>query len=160
MGAGPGDESLTDSKSHSIFVQAYYENLDILREYVGHIATECGMPPKDVYAVQMAVDEACTNIIEHAYGGECDKSIDLYCEVTPEALIIRIHDHGEPFNPLDVPQPNFNAPIEERDNGGLGLFLMRELMDEIHFSFIPGEEISDNTLTMIKRIKKPNKREA
>lgn len=153
MGAGFVNQSAADSQSHSLIVQAYYDNLDILRDYIGRIAENCGMSLKDVYAVQLAVDEACTNIIEHAYGGESDNSIDLYCDVTPEALIIRLHDHGEPFNPLDVAQPNFEAPIEERDNGGLGLYLMRQLMDEIHFSFLPGEAVSDNTLTMIKKRK-------
>jgi serine/threonine-protein kinase RsbW len=153
MGVKPTEESFTNSKMHSLIVQAYYENLDILREYIGKIAADYGMSPKDVYAVQMAVDEACTNIIEHAYGGECDKSIDLYCQETPQALIITLHDHGVPFNPLEVPQPDFDAPLEERDNGGLGLYLMRQLMDEIRFTFIPGSAISDNTLTMIKRRK-------
>jgi anti-sigma regulatory factor (Ser/Thr protein kinase) len=147
------DQSAADSQSHSLIVQAYYDNLDIVRDYIGRIAEDCGMSLKDIYAVQLAVDEACTNVIEHAYGGECDKSIDLYCEVTPEALIIRLHDHGEPFNPLEVPQPNFEVPIEQRDNGGLGLYLMRQLMDEIQFSFIPGEAVCDNTLTMIKKRK-------
>ena len=147
------DQPAADSQSHSLIVQAYYDNLDIVRDYIGRIAEDCGLSLKDTYAVQLAVDEACTNVIEHAYGGECDKSIELYCEVTPEALIIRLHDHGEPFNPLDVPQPNFEAPIEERDNGGLGLYLMRQLMDEIRFSFLPGEAVSDNTLTMIKKRK-------
>jgi len=153
MDAKPKDEAAAGYQLHSLIVQAYYANLDILRDYIGRIAENCGMSAKDIYGVQLAVDEACTNIIEHAYGGECDKSIELYCEVTPEALIIRLHDHGEPFNPLEVAQPNFEAPIEERDNGGLGLYLMRRLMDEIHFSFNPGEAISDNTLTMIKRRK-------
>jgi serine/threonine-protein kinase RsbW len=152
MSSGPVGEA-TDSQSHSLIVQAYYDNLDILRAYIGQIAEDCGMSARDIYAIQLSIDEACTNIIEHAYGGECDKSIDLYCEVTSEALIIRLHDHGEPFNPLDVPEPNFDAPIEERDNGGLGLYLMRQLMDEIHFSFLPGEALSDNTLTMIKKRK-------
>jgi serine/threonine-protein kinase RsbW len=153
MGVKPPDEPFTDSKMHSLIVQAYYENLDILREYIGKIAIDCDMSPKDVYAVQMAVDEACTNIIEHSYGGECDKSIDLYCQETPQALIIKLHDHGTPFNPLEVPQPDFDVPLEERDNGGLGLYLMRQLMDEISFTFIPGSEICDNTLTMVKRRK-------
>jgi serine/threonine-protein kinase RsbW len=153
MGVKTPDESFTDSRMHSLIVHAYYENLDILREYIGRIAIDYGMSPKDVYAVQMAVDEACTNIIEHAYGGESDKSIDLYCQETPEALVITLHDHGTPFNPLEVPQPDFDAPLEERDNGGLGLYLMRQLMDEIHFTFIPGSLISDNTLTMVKRRK-------
>jgi serine/threonine-protein kinase RsbW len=150
MGGESLDEPLTNSQEHYLSVQAYYDNLDILREYVGRIAADCGMSPKDIYSVELAVDEASTNIIEHAYGGECPKTIDLYCQVTPQALTIILHDHGEPFNPLEVPEPDFDAPLEERDNGGLGLFLMRKLMDEIHFAFVLGSEISDNTLTMVK----------
>jgi len=142
---------IEESKTYCLTVAARYENLNSVREFVGWIAEQIGMAPKSVFAVQMAADEACTNIIEHAYGGEGDYPIECFCQVTPQALVIRLHDHGEPFNPLEVAEPDLTVSLEERDNGGLGLFLMRKLMDEVSFTFRPSDLPSDNILTMVKR---------
>lgn len=144
-------DPVEESTVYCLTISAHYENLNAVREFVGWIASGCGMSEKSVYAVQMASDEACTNIIEHAYGGESNEKIDCFCQVTPQALVITVHDHGEPFNPLEVEEPDFNASLEERDNGGLGLFLMRKLMDEVQFTFKPSSQPSDNILTMVKR---------
>jgi serine/threonine-protein kinase RsbW len=68
-------------------------------------------------------------------------------------LTIQIIDCGERFNPLEVPEPDLNASLEERDAGGLGLFFMRKLMDEVRFSFdqaVNAEDTGCNVLTMVK----------
>lgn len=96
--------------------------------------------------MRMAVDEACSNIIEHAYGGEDRGDINLRCQKLPSRLKVTIKDHGEPFNPALVAEPDIHAPLEERDSGGLGLFLMRQLMDEVTFEFSP----KGNVLVMVK----------
>jgi serine/threonine-protein kinase RsbW len=95
----------------------------------------------------MAVDEACTNIIEHAYGGEGRGDIECTCQIDSDGLTVRLCDHGRPFDPSSVPEPDINAGLEERREGGLGLFLIRKLMDEVHFEFTPE---SGNVLTMVK----------
>jgi serine/threonine-protein kinase RsbW len=95
----------------------------------------------------MAVDEACTNIIEHAYGGEGRGDIECTCQIESDRLIVRLCDHGRPFDPSSVPEPDINASLEERTEGGLGLFLIRKLMDEVHFEFTAE---SGNVLTMVK----------
>lgn len=132
---------------------AQFESLDSIRDFVGKAAEDFGFNGKDVYAVQMAVDEACSNIIEHAYGGECQDKIECTCLLDAQTLTIQIIDCGERFNPLEIPEPDLDASLEEREAGGLGLFFMRKLMDEVNFTFnqdVDSENIGCNILTMIK----------
>ena len=132
---------------------ARYESLEAVRQMVGEAAQECGLKNAAVYAVEMAVDEAFTNIIEHAYLGESDEEITLACEIEKDQLVIFLRDCGRPFNPDEIPAPDVNAPLEERQVGGLGLFFMRNLMDEVNFSFKSEEAGVDNcnVLRMVKR---------
>lgn len=137
---------------------AVFESLDHIRDFVGAAAEDGGFSPEAIYAVQLAVDEAFSNIVEHAYGGECDLEIRCVCQISEDRLAIRLEDCGLPFNPADVPEPNLDACLEEREVGGLGLFFIRKLMDEINFEFIPasGKDIGLNILTLIKRKEKPD----
>jgi len=141
-----------ESPRTAVFI-AHFESLDNIREFVGKAAEDFGFKKKDVYAVQMAVDEACSNIIEHAYGGECLDEIKCTCIFEPKAFVIQIIDCGERFNPLEIPEPDLDASLEDRDAGGLGLFFMRKLMDEVRFSFdqdVNNDDIGCNILTMVK----------
>lgn len=126
---------------------ANFESLDTVREFVGEAARESGMDDSEVYAVQLAVDEACSNIIEHAYGGQNRGEIECACEVSEEAFTIVLRDHGQPFDPASIAAPNLDLGLNERQVGGLGLFLMRHLMDEVHFE-AQGE--AGNVLTLVK----------
>lgn len=125
-----------------------FESLAEIGDFVTRAAEAAGFDARGVYAVQLAVDEACSNIIQHAYGGQDRGVIDCTCRVLPEALVIVLKDHGRPFDPEAVPAPDLKASLEERQGGNLGLYFMRELMDEVHF-----DRTSDafNVLTMIKR---------
>ncbi len=127
---------------------AKFEFLDEIREFVGNIARENGFGDKDVYNIQLATDEAASNIIEHAYDGVTDGVIDLSCGMEAERLMVVLVDHGMPFDPSEVPLPDLQADLAERKIGGLGIFLMRKLMDEVHYQSNPD---ASNVLTMIKR---------
>jgi serine/threonine-protein kinase RsbW len=131
----------------SIF-SADFTNLDSIRDFVGEAAEQAGFSGKEVYAVQLAVDEACSNIIEHAYEGIPDGEIEIACEVEAGQVTIVIHDHGKEFDISKVRQPNFSRDLSEREVGGLGVFLIYKLMDEVHFS---SSKKTGNTLTMKKR---------
>jgi len=124
-----------------------YESLSEIRDFVVEIAKIAGFQDFDLYAVELAVDEACSNIIEHAYGEENVGDIELTCNLIDRGLEIILRDHGKPFNPAIVPEPNFGLEIDELKPGGAGLFLMRKMMDEVTFDFSKG---SGNVLTMIK----------
>lgn len=124
-----------------------YESLSEIRDFVVEIAKEAGFQDFDLYAVELAVDEACSNIIEHAYGGENKGNIELTCNLTARGLEIILRDNGKTFNPAIIPEPNFGLGIEELKPGGAGLFLMRKMMDEVTFDF---SKASGNVLTMVK----------
>jgi len=128
---------------------AKFEFLDEIREFVGDIARAGGFNDKEVYNIQLATDEAASNIIEHAYEGVSDGLLEISCEVKGAAIRIILVDHGESFDPADVPAPDLKADLSERKIGGLGIFLMRKLMDEVHYTAEPKK--NRNTLIMIKR---------
>jgi len=128
---------------------AKFEFLDEIRDFVGNIARDGGFGDKDIYNIQLATDEAASNIIEHAYEGVNDGLFELSCGMQGNAIRIILVDHGEPFDPSVVPTPDLKADLSERKIGGLGIFLMRKLMDEVHYDSRP--EQNSNTLTMIKR---------
>ena len=125
-----------------------FDSLADIAEFVTCAAEQVGLDARAVYAVQMAVDEACSNIIEHAYGGENRGAIDCTCRLSDDGLTVTLRDYGRTFNPKKVPDPDLHASLQDRTGGGLGLFFMRQLMDEVHFEFTPG---SGNLLTMVKR---------
>jgi serine/threonine-protein kinase RsbW len=131
---------------------AQFENLDHVRQFVREAAEKCGLEGAAIYASQLAVDEAFSNIIEHAYGGECQEKIECTCLVTDTGLEITLQDCGQPFDPSVIPDPDLEADLEERDVGGLGLFFIRQLMDEVAFSFAQeaGSGKLCNVLRMVK----------
>lgn len=127
---------------------AKFEYLDEIREFVGGIARASGFSDKDVYNIQLATDEAASNIIEHAYEKIPDGVLELSCGVRDDRITIVLVDHGESFDPSEIPLPDLKADLSDRKIGGLGIFLMRKLMDEVHYE---AKRNRSNVLTMIKR---------
>jgi serine/threonine-protein kinase RsbW len=125
-----------------------YENLESICDYVGKAAREAGLDNKAVYAVQLAVDEACCNIIDHAYGGEGIGELECSVDVTNGELTVILRDHGRPFNPEIIPNPTLNMPLEKIKPRGVGLYLIRRMMDKVHYESSPD---TGNVLTMVKR---------
>lgn len=125
-----------------------FDSLAKIGQFVTQAAMQAGLKESAIFAVQMSVDEACSNIIEHAYGGEDIGDIDCTCRIDSEGLTIILHDTGTPFDPNKVPEPDLTSPLEERKEGGLGLFFIHKLMDEVHFEFSAEK---GNTLTLVKR---------
>jgi len=127
---------------------AKFEYLDEIREFVGAIARDGGFSDKDVYNIQLATDEAASNIIEHAYEKISDGVLELSCGMRDDLMTIVLIDHGESFDPSEIPLPDLKADLSNRKIGGLGIFLMRKLMDDVHYEVKPN---NSNVLTMIKR---------
>jgi serine/threonine-protein kinase RsbW len=125
----------TMAAKNELTVAGNFENLARIGEFVEQAATQAGLDDRGVYAIQMAVDEACTNIIEHAYGGEGKGQIRLTCAAKKDGLHVVIYDKGIPFDPTQVPELNTQAPLEERPLGGMGLFFIRNLIDRVEFKF-------------------------
>ncbi len=136
---------------------ARYESLEPISRFIRDICVAAQLDETAIYQVQLSVDEACSNVIGHAYGGESDNPIEIACSITPDTLTIQLHDHGKPFSASDIRSPDLNSVLEERRAGGLGIFLMRRYMDEVEFRSVPqghsGESTAEtgNFLTLVKR---------
>lgn len=128
---------------------ADFDNLDEIREFVGEAASQVGFSDKEIYSIQLAADEASSNIIEHAYAGIKDGVLEIECIILEGGLKIVMRDQGKSFNPSSVPEPNVNADLSERKIGGLGMYLMRKLMDEVTYE---SSNETGNILTMVKHI--------
>jgi len=127
--------------------QARYASLPLIGQLVTRAAEAAGFDERDKYAVQLAVDEACTNIIEHAYGGEGDGQIDCTCHVSDDDLKIVLRDSGRPFDLKSVPDPDLDSDLQECRIGGIGLHFIYQLMDDVCFEFTD----AGNILTIVKR---------
>jgi anti-sigma regulatory factor (Ser/Thr protein kinase) len=124
-----------------------FDVLDDIRSFVGQQARGAGFNEKDVYSIQLATDEAASNVIEHAYQGRLDGKFDVGCEFRKGGLIITLLDHGEAFDPSKIDEPDLKADLSDRKIGGLGIYLMRKLMDEVRYETTQ----AGNLLTMVKR---------
>jgi serine/threonine-protein kinase RsbW len=124
-----------------------YKNLSRISNFIVSHAEQAGFTPRDVYAIQTAVDEACANIIDHAYEGENIGDIEITIKDINKELQIKLNDKGVPFDPEQVPEPDITSPLEIRKERGLGIFFIRQLMDKVIFEF---SQTEGNTLTLVK----------
>jgi len=122
--------------------------LAIVRKFVAQAGADLDLDDCLISDLQLAIDEACTNVIEHGYGGQGGE-IELTIEPVEGGLKVILRDWGVPFDPGTVPVPDVTAPLDQRRLGGLGLYLMRKLMDQVHFEF---DSEQGNTLTMFKQL--------
>lgn len=127
-----------------------YESLAEVAEFIRFQAKKAGLSFKETFEVETAVDEAVSNIIEHAYGGEGIGEISCRCEPEKDGLRVILIDHGQPFDPSCVPVPDLRAQLKDRKNHGLGYFLMCQLIDDVSFEFNKNQ----NQLTLFKRKQK------
>jgi len=124
-----------------------YKSLEAISEFIIEEAENAHFSPSEVYAIQTAVDEACANIIDHAYGGENIGEIKIQVKEIKNGLRIILFDEGEPFEPTEVPMPDISSPLEIRKERGLGIYFIRKLMDKVIFTF---SESNGNKLTLVK----------
>lgn len=109
------------------------ENLKRIRDFVVEEATNAGFSEDDVYKIELAVDEACTNVIKHAYKGDSSKSLSVELSKITELFIITITDSGINFNESTYHEPDLEHSIKIRKRGGLGIHLIKSFMDNVEF---------------------------
>ena len=133
------------SPIRELHTQANLANLAIVAEFVSACCTHWRIAAKNAFDIQLAIDEAVTNIIEHAcQSEECE--LYIRCWVAQHNFYVRLQDRGREFNINDVPEPTVEGPLAVRGPGGLGIYFMRQLMDEVHFE----SDKNDNVLQMVK----------
>ena len=120
--------------THRIARAAYLESLQDFRDF---IKEQCagipGVTDEILYDVQLAVDEACTNIIKHGYADMGPGSIILDIELESDKLILSLTDFGHSFEPDTAAIADMDASIEERELGGFGLFFINQSMHEVNY---------------------------
>ena len=125
------------------------DNLLVIREFVSEEARAFGFSDEDAANIILAVDEACTNIIKHAYQYATDKEIEVTVLRKNRSFEIRIFDTGRSFDPTTIRQPDLKEHIGHRKRGGLGVYLMKKLMDKVEYDFHKGKR---NEVRLIKNL--------
>lgn len=123
----------------------------IIRDFVDKVGQRAGFDENQVQMLTLAVDEAVANVIEHAYRMDPSKAIQVHMVVDDEEVKIDIIDTGEGFDPSGVRQKGLDQLVAERRSGGLGLRLIRTIMDDVQYRIVPGEK---NELRMVKKLPK------
>jgi len=118
-------------------VKSKTENLSLIRDFMKEIGLKEAIAAEITDKLVLAVDEACTNIIKHAYHLKNDKDIILKVDVNGQKVVVTITDFGDGFDPDTVPDPDMPTYMRQIRVGGLGLHLMRALMDKVEYQTIP-----------------------
>lgn len=124
-----------------------------VREFVYDRAASFGFGDKEVSEITLAVDEACTNVIKHAYKGNPDAEFEVKILARGPEFQIVVRDWGASFRPEEVPVPNIRDRFKKHKAGGLGIFLMRKLMDTVEYQ---GKDAS-NEVRLVRYLKNEQK---
>lgn len=130
-------------------VPARPEFLDSIRAYVLQVAAAAGASDTTLYRIELAVEEALTNVFKYAYP-DATGEIEVSCSTTGESdkeILIEIRDWGTPFDPMRCETPDVSLDVMERPVGGLGIFLIRQIAD--HVTYCPLKDGNQLTLSFV-----------
>lgn len=111
------------------------QNLSLIREWVATSCKEVDLSPEKISQLKLAINEACSNIIRHAYEGDKNKVIILQLNFDHEKLVFEARDFGKKLDPTKYKEPDLDTPLE----GGYGRFIIRSLVDEVDYDTSPGK---------------------
>ena len=138
-------------KTFSLHVPSSTENLAMIRDFVTNIGVRAGLDEAQVMRLTLAVDEACANVMEHAYGSEPVHEVTIRGELDNNEISFVIVDTGKHFDPAALESEPVEELVRKRKSGGLGLRLIRTIMDDVQYRIIPGEK---NELRMVKKLRR------
>jgi serine/threonine-protein kinase RsbW len=128
-------------------------HLRLVRKVVALAAQQLDFPPEDVDKIELAVDEACSNAIMHAEPLRAETAPQIHLEVwlSPDALTVVLKDGGEPFafDGKGAADMDVEQQLDSPDRGGLGIYMMRQLMDQVGYEHSPAD---GNVITLLKRL--------
>ncbi|MCX6354189.1 MAG: SpoIIE family protein phosphatase [Candidatus Aureabacteria bacterium] len=152
---GRTGESEKQSATHAEMTIDLKNDLSEIRALAEAVATfgaRNRLPDDLLYNMRLAMEEIATNVIRYAYADEGEHRIGVRMALREGELILEVRDDGRPFNPITFPSPDVSAPREERPEGGLGIFLVRNFMDTVEYKRANDE----NVLVMKKRYSIPH----
>lgn len=136
-------------RSETIFLESDFANLAKARDFISKIAKSYGASNDDITKIEISCDEWSANIIEHSLGSNTDKGFTIQCKRKENKIIIIYEHEGKQFNPIEQEKIDLNQHFSSLKERGLGLYIMREMMDEIHYEYIDNKV---NRLTLVKYI--------
>jgi sigma-B regulation protein RsbU (phosphoserine phosphatase) len=131
-----------------ISIKNRYEDMSLVEDKFAAFAEENDLPDAVKQSMSIVLDEMLNNVISYAYRGEKEKEIEVVFELSGKRLVVTIKDSGVPFNPFARETPDISESIEEREIGGLGIHMVRSLMDEYSYH----RQINKNVVTLVKII--------
>jgi len=137
-----------NNKIKHFVIENQIEELSSLAEKIDDLAEEWEFSPGLAMNLNLVIEEAVSNIIFYAFKDKQKHDIEITVSLENKRLNIKITDDGIPFNPLTQEQPDINLPTEERPVGGLGIFLISQIMDEMKYD----RNKNENILTLTKSI--------
>lgn len=118
---------------HSITIPCAKSNLQRVRNFIIEELRLKELPEIDIHSMVLAVDEVCANLIIHSNNCSLDNSIEVIMAIKKNEIVFDIIDHGVGFDIRDYPEPDINKIIKAKKKGGVGLMLVKRIMDEIDF---------------------------
>jgi serine/threonine-protein kinase RsbW len=125
----------------SFQLQSKLSELDRVAAMIDRFGEEHKLPAKVVFALNLALDELITNSIKYGYKEDGEHIIAISLTYAPGEVTLLVEDDGNPFNPLDASEPDIQCPVEKRQVGGLGIHLLRSLMDRIDYERRQGKNV-------------------
>lgn len=132
----------------SIILSNEISEISKLNEFVEEIGNEFSLTPDVVFNLNLVLEEAVVNVINYAYPKEDHQSIYLSARLHEDSIILVLTDSGVEFDPTIAPEVDITLSAEERSIGGLGIFLIRQIMNEVRYDRIDGK----NILTLEKKL--------
>lgn len=123
-------------------LEATIDNLEKVTDFVNDELEMIGCPMKAMMQIDVVIDELFSNIAHYAYNPEVGPAtVKVDVEDDPVSVIITFMDNGKPFNPLERAEPDVTLSAQERQIGGLGIFLVKKTMDEVAYEYKDGQNI-------------------
>lgn len=141
--------SLKNHSTYKLNVKSKTENLSEVRNFVAEHAEMHGFTPKQISDIRLAVDEAFTNIIKHAYKKDDSKPVYLELLFDDEKLCVLLSDQGNSFNARNYKLPDIKEQIKKKKRGGMGVYLIHTLMDSVSYKSDSGN--GSNEIRMCKK---------
>lgn len=139
---------------------ARLENLPRFMSFIDEACRNAGADEETAYALRLAVEEVCINLIQHGYKDMAPGPIRVSFRRHDDRITVTIHDRARPFDPAHAPEPDLTSDVESRPIGGLGWYLVKRSVDKIHYESDPTR---GNLLTLTRRsrpIRAPSKGES
>ena len=121
-------------------IKSQTEKLHLVRDFIAEAARTHGFDEESVSMIALAVDEACTNVIKHAYNNAPDKEIEIKVFARNGQFEVVIFHGGKTFDPTEIHAPDMKDYLSHYRRGGLGMHLMRSLMDAVEYRTAPGKK--------------------